>query len=337
MAVMTNGNSLSKRPPRARAHAVRAVEAAFRDLHERLRAAQREAEHLEQTRESAVEEALETLGADALGLDRDSLVRIEWLGDDAADFEARLRAEIDDIGAALGEFLDGGDFPAGLPTTVRRKDVGTGEIWASDVAESLGQIRADLNRTKHERSAQAGALRSECEDSWRRAVEALRAWASHPNRPVSDEWGRIQIAWRTALGLPGHTAAEILGVSAPAITRYEKGARSPARAYVESMVERVISHGIELPSEAAAIFRLAETFETPAADLLETFETHADHEHEIRESLASLVDSLPIDDVTLLLAIATSPEALSALRSLSTNDELAPLRQAIGALGGWDA
>lgn len=330
---MTDGNLISDRgQPYGDAHTIRAVEAAFRDLHELLRGAQLEVDHLDRAREAAVESALEVLGSEALWLEPEADVQFQWEPDSLSEFEARLKSETDGLKAALEEFLDGGDVPAPLPMTVRRMDRRTGEIQEWDVAESLRQIRAEFVRVKEERATRVRALRLELDESWRHTVDVLRAWVREPSRTAPEDWGRVQLAWRTALGLPGNRAAEILGVSAPAVTRYEKGSRSPSLAYIESMVERIVSHGAEPSQEASAAFGLADMFNVSTAELFGSLEASASREHEIREHITSLLDSLPIADVKVLGAIAASRDAISALCALSADDQLAPLRQVLRAI-----
>lgn len=333
MGDMTDGNRVSSNhAARPDAPNVRAVEEAFRVLHEHLRAVQQEADSLSRAREAAVEEGLAALGSEALWLDDESDVRIEWHPAESSDFETRLKSEITDVEDAVRAFLDGGDLPVGLPSTTRRMDANTGEIWEWDVEESLRQIQSDFVRLARERTEHFLSLRSKLDDSWHSAVDVLRTWVREPTRTALEDWGRIQLAWRTALGLPGNRAAEILGVSAPAITRYEKGSRSPSLAYIESMVERMISHGAEPSPEASAVFGVADMFEVSTAEILGTLEVNVDVEHAIRQDITSLLDSLSLEDVKLLLAVARSREAMAALRTLSADDRLAPLRQALNGV-----
>lgn len=334
---MTVGNPLSDSQSSGSVPLTRDVEAAFRDVHEHLRAAQQAADDVNRAREAGVERGLEALGSEALWLEPDSLVRFEWDTADPPAYGARLTSETDELEAALGEFLDGGDLPAGLPSKVRRMDASTGEIDAWDVEEDLRRVQAEFIRTKGEQVPHLRTLRSELDSSWQHAVEVLRGWVREPTRTAPEDWGRVQFAWRAALGLPGNMAAQILGVSPPAVTRYEKGSRSPSLAYIESMVERIVSHGAEPSQQASAVFRIADTFGESTAEFLESSEANAAHEHEVRESVTSLLDSLPIDDVKLLAAVATSRNAMSALRSLSVEDQLAPLRQALSALRRLEA
>lgn len=329
---MTDGNQISgARGGRSRTRAVHEVEAAFEDLHSHLRAAQREADELAKAREAAVEESLASLGSEVLWLDSDADVRLEWEG--ASNFEVTLTSDLDDLEAALGEFLDSGEMPTGLPTTVRRMDTSTGEIAEWDVEESLRVIRDDFIRTREGRAEQVHALRTRLDDSWRRTVDAIRTWVREPSGSTAEDWGRVQVAWRSALGLPGNKAAEILGISAPAVTRYEKGSRSPSLPYIESMVERIVAHGADLSPDMAVVFHVAEMYKVSAGELLGSMETNVELDVSVRDRFIELIDTLAIADVKLLTAIASSREAMSALHSLSADDDLAPLRRVLSGIG----
>lgn len=324
---MTNGKSISAERPGSH-RGVQAIESALRDLHEALLKLQREADDLADARERAISDAMSALGSEAVWLDEDSNIELTWEGGDE-EFGQRLLSDPEKIEDLIEEFLETGVARAGLPTTVRRADSNTGEIQEWDVGESLRATREEFLRTRAAWAPDARAAQALVDETWDRVVQLIRAWVTEPPKTATEDWGRVLQGWRRALGLTGNRAAEVLGVSPPAVTRYEKGTRSPSIAYVESMAERIIGHGAEPPEEAAALFRLESMWDTSATEIMEPFESRHASEHDVREEFGSVVDSLSIDHVRLLLAIVKDRDALAALHAIPTRDELAPLRTAL--------
>lgn len=297
-------------------------------MHDQLRALQREARDLEAVRERALEACMTTVAVEAVDLDEDRKgdVEFSWLGG-APDFGRRLIEDPDEIEQALGRFLDSGDLPADLPTTVERFERDTAEIVAWPVREQVEAIGREFREQVQKRAPLLEDLRR-LDESWNRAAALLREWARGENSNTSD-WGRIQRAWRNALGLPGKVAADVLGVSPPAVTRYEKGTRSPSLHSVESMVERIVGHGAEASDATRAVYGLADAFNTTVASALEGLDAASGHELADRDDLATRIDALQIEDVRLLLKIIQSPAALAALRRIQPDDELKPVRDAL--------
>lgn len=305
------------------------VEAALDTVHDQLRALLREVRDLEAVRERALDACMATVGVEAVDLDEERKDDIEfsWLGG-APDFGARLVEDPDETEQALRRFLADGDLPTGLPTTVERFELDTGEIVSWPVREQVRTLGREFHEEVQERAPLLEDLRRRLDESWNQAAALLREWAHSENSDTSD-WGRIQQAWRNALGLPGKVAADVLGVSPPAVTRYEKGSRSPSLAYVESMVERIVAHGAEASDATKAVYGLADAFNTTVASALEGLDAASDNELSDRDHLATRIDALPIEDVGLLLKIVRSSAALAALRRIAPDDELEPVREAL--------
>lgn len=318
--LMTNGKSITARE----------VELALRTLHDSVREAARASHDVEDARSTTAADVMDALGNEITYLreddpDRLECIHFEWEGG-SPHFERLLVEDTEQVRACVSDYLAGGGPETFFPTTVRRMDASTGTIHEWQPAQRMAAARDAFQAAVQ--SARLDELRQQVECTWESAATLLRSWVRQ-DTPSLPEWGRIQRAWREALGLPGNQAAAILGVSAPTVTRYEKGERIPSRAYVESMVKRVLDAGT---SPAAATTNLLASLDVLGIKLSDIIEPFAADEAAVRDELQLLSERLAIEDVQLLVGLARHPESLNALRSVPATDPLGPLRAALNDL-----
>ena len=280
--------------------------------------------------ESNVAEIMDALGDEVAWLheedpDRLEEIRFEWEGGDP-DFGRLLVEDIESVWDAVRDFLHGAGPNDFFPSAVRRFDLATGEIseWQTDkpMKDAQRAFQALVSGSDLE------SLRAKVDSSWQVASELLRSWARQESVPLA-EWGKVQRSWREALGLPGKEAAALLGVSAPTVTRYEKGERIPSLAYVESMVERMIEAGTSPTASTNALLTSLDVLGVEMSEIIEQLEPSYEDEAAIRDHLQETSERLPIEDVEILLRIAKQPAAIEAIRVLPATDPLSALREAV--------
>lgn len=324
---MTNGKQISDPRPTV---GVAAIEAALRDVHEAKFTLQRLVDELDAARSDAVSDALAFFMEGPAPPDLDdphNAVRWEFgegRSEPAADGLSR-----EDLVASIEAYLDTGTLPEALPRTVENVHGHTAEIMVARVDKALAAIARDYLLLRDGRSEDLRRLVAGEVQAWDRAADLLRQWVAEESNNVTEDFGRVLRAWRTALLLAGNIAADILGVSPPTVTRYERGSRSPSRPYVEAMVERIVRHGPNPDPRAADMINLARMLGTTGPEILDFVERQALQEHNVRERIDQVLDRRSLAELELLLRLAASPDALAVLHGLGARDELAPLRAAL--------
>lgn len=241
------------------------------------------------------------------------LLEVQWL--DMASFVCEDFVEDYDgtsetINDALVQFLRTGDQSL-IPNQV--------SYHREDLTEMRQEILAEYNERLRELEAVAGSW----EQPHQTMVQELRGWlatakaADADSATVAGEWAAVLKAWRKAADLTTREAAERLGVSPSAITRYEGGTRAASLPYIASMIEQIDAVGNAERNEK--LRKVVRTFASMVGhddptQVLEETEAEAE-----RSNLRNLIhDRLGELSAEQLAAVArlVQPAALQALDTL---------------------